>query len=560
MFRKKMLTLIILTLALTFIVGLLSRATTQSHYLTYNFWDGFHVTLNDQDLGICRESHLKHFIKEKLHEGDVISLETTLPNRGEIAAPALYFKSSFCAYELLVDGALFKSYAMDDLRNHNFIGEDVHIVSLPKDYIGRTITIRIYPISFGITSLIRDYTFGDYEDLEHHYIHRYFGAMLAGSVTFLLGMILLLISTIFSIARIENMHTHIAISLIFIAFGIMLHSYFGLLSLYGDSTDSSTIFYTILMMTMPLFLQYNRTINKAAKGRDILIPEILCNTYCFVRIILHATGVLYYNQLFPLFIIPVTLCCIVMHRSYFSQRDAGLLDEPQKIQYTGLFLSIFFIVITWFAIKLSMLLPDPFAYRIDLLSTHLFTISVLFLLFSNVIIFLWVSAASFNQDEKYDVLTRVAYEDVLTGLSNRASVERSLDKLQSEVSDYCIISLDINYLKKTNDTYGHTYGDLLLKNFAGALKETFKNETACARMGGDEFIVLSRSTDPVKISHMLSELDERLKVLTQSDEDPLKYRVAYGYAFRHEKDNAHNVYLLADQRMYEHKAKIKAQR
>ena len=560
MFRKKVLILIIFSFALTFAVGYFSRVTTQSHYLSYNFEDGFQVTLNDRDLGVCKDSHLRHFISEKLHEGDVISVTATLPDRGEIAAPAIYFRSSFCAFELLVDDELFKSYSMGDLSDHKFIGEDVHIISLPKDYIGRSITIRIYPTSFGVTSLIRDYTFGDYEDLEHRFIHRYFGALNAGSVSFLLGLILLLISTIFSIARVENMQTHMAISLIFIALGLLLHNYYGLVFLYGDSSESSTMFYTVLMVSLPLILQYNRTIYKNAKSKLILIPEITCDLYCFVRILLHATGVLYYNQLFPLFIIPIILCCFVMHRSYFAQRDAGLLDETKKIQYTGLFLGIFFIVIAWIMIKLSMILPDPYAYRMDLLSTHVFSNSVMFVLFSNVIVFLWTSAASFNQDEQYDVLTRVAYEDVLTGLSNRASLDRSLDHLQSEVSDYCIISLDINYLKKTNDTYGHTYGDLLLKNFASALKETFKNETACGRTGGDEFVVLSRSTDPVKISRMLSELDERLAVLTQSDEDPLKYRVAYGYAFRHEKDSAHNVYLLADQRMYEHKAKIKAHR
>ena len=72
MFRKKVTILVIFTFALTLTAGFLSRLTTQPHYLSYDFSDGFEVSLNDKDLGVCKDSRLRHFFKkEKLHKDDV---------------------------------------------------------------------------------------------------------------------------------------------------------------------------------------------------------------------------------------------------------------------------------------------------------------------------------------------------------------------------------------------------------------------------------------------------------------------------------------------------------
>ena len=64
-------------------------------------------------------------------------------------------------------------------------------------------------------------------------------------------------------------------------------------------------------------------------------------------------------------------------------------------------------------------------------------------------------------------LEGLAYTDTLTNISNRSKCELSLANLKG---DYTIVSIDLDYLKYTNDNYGHDAGDKLLANFSQMLK------------------------------------------------------------------------------------------
>nr|MCR4587128.1 GGDEF domain-containing protein [Lachnospiraceae bacterium] len=122
--------------------------------------------------------------------------------------------------------------------------------------------------------------------------------------------------------------------------------------------------------------------------------------------------------------------------------------------------------------------------------------------------------------------------------------------------DYCIISIDVNGLKATNDTYGHLEGDNLLKGFADALRSVVGRNGFCCRTGGDEFLVLlpesvsQAETDMLRFMGLLEDKNERESHLW-------KYKAAHGCAMRGEADSFHEAYLLADQRMYEKKRKMK---
>lgn len=92
-------------------------------------------------------------------------------------------------------------------------------------------------------------------------------------------------------------------------------------------------------------------------------------------------------------------------------------------------------------------------------------------------------------------LQRLAFQDSLTGLPNRRSIE---DTLLREM-DYCeqhdrylvLALIDLDNFRETNDQYGATFGDALLKALAQRIKRLFNNKTSVvARVGGDEFIVL----------------------------------------------------------------------
>lgn len=94
----------------------------------------------------------------------------------------------------------------------------------------------------------------------------------------------------------------------------------------------------------------------------------------------------------------------------------------------------------------------------------------------------------------------LAYHDPLTGLYNRRYFMEEAPKFLSiakrrNLNLACLV-IDIDNFKQINDTYGHEVGDLVLKDLAEKLKETFKREEdIVARFGGEEFVVLILYSD-----------------------------------------------------------------
>ncbi|MDO4960459.1 MAG: diguanylate cyclase [Eubacteriales bacterium] len=96
--------------------------------------------------------------------------------------------------------------------------------------------------------------------------------------------------------------------------------------------------------------------------------------------------------------------------------------------------------------------------------------------------------------ERIRILEDELNTDELTGLENRRAFEKYLMEIEGNPEkhpDACMIMLDLNGLKVTNDTYGHNAGDELIANAAKCITETLGADGGrCFRIGGDEFTVI----------------------------------------------------------------------
>lgn len=94
----------------------------------------------------------------------------------------------------------------------------------------------------------------------------------------------------------------------------------------------------------------------------------------------------------------------------------------------------------------------------------------------------------------FQALRDQAVTDALTGLFNRRYFEEALHKelqrAKRQMQPFSIIGIDLDYLKKINDTYGHAYGDVAIKTIADVLKSNARSVDIPARIGGEEFNVL----------------------------------------------------------------------
>ena len=116
-----------------------------------------------------------------------------------------------------------------------------------------------------------------------------------------------------------------------------------------------------------------------------------------------------------------------------------------------------------------------------------------------------------------EAIRRLAYYDSLTGLPNRLLfndyLTRALNRARSSGRKLAMMLLDLDELKRVNDTLGHSIGDRLLKSVGVRLKSLLREGDIVGRMGGDEFMLLlpeiSRDEDAVKIAQRILEAFRR---------------------------------------------------
>jgi diguanylate cyclase (GGDEF)-like protein len=93
--------------------------------------------------------------------------------------------------------------------------------------------------------------------------------------------------------------------------------------------------------------------------------------------------------------------------------------------------------------------------------------------------------------EQEDELQRLAMEDPLTGLANRARFAAQLEAAVERVgAEPAVVYIDLDRFKEINDRFGHATGDELLVEVAARLRRCLSPTMALARLGGDEFVIL----------------------------------------------------------------------
>ena len=104
-----------------------------------------------------------------------------------------------------------------------------------------------------------------------------------------------------------------------------------------------------------------------------------------------------------------------------------------------------------------------------------------------------------QQEKLTEEIRSLSEIDHLTGMYNRRKITELYDSEYVRYKRYkhplSIIIIDIDFFKKINDKYGHTQGDITLKEIASILKTEVRESDHVGRWGGEEFLVICPETD-----------------------------------------------------------------
>ncbi len=156
-------------------------------------------------------------------------------------------------------------------------------------------------------------------------------------------------------------------------------------------------------------------------------------------------------------------------------------------------------------------------------------------------------------------LEHMAHHDALTGLPNRSllndRIDTALRRAQRADKMVAVVFLDLDRFKDINDSYGHAIGDIVLKQVAGRLMETVRDEDTVARLGGDEFVVLMEDIDHVSQTEQAAErLLTCLNPPVTADHQEFFVGASVGISlFPRDGDSAEALIRNADTAMYQAK-------
>lgn len=170
-------------------------------------------------------------------------------------------------------------------------------------------------------------------------------------------------------------------------------------------------------------------------------------------------------------------------------------------------------------------------------------------------------------EKKASDLQALAVKDALTGVRNKLAYDHEVQKLEEDLADgfneFGLAMVDLNFLKRTNDTYGHEKGNISIRRLCMLVCEIFEHSPVF-RIGGDEFVVVLKNRDYRNVDSLIEDFNNHLAECQKDDTlqpwEQISAAIGY-YKFDKTVDKTvEDVFKKADKAMYDRKVEMKAER
>ncbi|MHC9512001.1 GGDEF domain-containing protein [Kangiella sp. M94] len=152
-------------------------------------------------------------------------------------------------------------------------------------------------------------------------------------------------------------------------------------------------------------------------------------------------------------------------------------------------------------------------------------------------------------------LRTAAESDALTGVDNRGHfmkrAESLLQRSQFEKAPFSLFMIDVDHFKRVNDTWGHTFGDLILIKIVEVCQQSLRPSDIIGRFGGEEFIVGLANTNASEAQTIAERLKESVAAIKlEGDMSDQRLSVTIGISVANEEDDLDALITRADNMLY----------
>ena len=157
--------------------------------------------------------------------------------------------------------------------------------------------------------------------------------------------------------------------------------------------------------------------------------------------------------------------------------------------------------------------------------------------------------------EMGEELTLAVNTDPLTEIRNRRYLMQYLEKQTAQMGDekHCAVLIDLDLFKSVNDTYGHVFGDKVLKQFADTVKKNLGENDLIARFGGEEFMILFGTDNEEEIITTMNTISKEYAIFSEKEKGK-EFTFSAGAAIYGKNSPITDIFTTADKRLYKAKA------
>ncbi len=512
--------------------------------------DGWTVTAKDE---VFEDISMGSTLFGMQNRGDVLTMTHQMTEDLYIPNAVLECYSVHSVVDAYVDDVLVYSYGHEMYEKNQLLGYGYNYIKLPDNYVGKQLTIQFLVTEDnafeGLPAMkLRDGTNMIQAEASHNRIN------LAIILFLIMFGILGTLVSVFMMYRDRAFFKVFCVSAFSICVGAWTLCNSDLISLFAtDLRVKVYMEYISFFLIIPPFLAY---------FRDTIVSEdtpkwmryyyhIVCgiNVVQVVTIfVCHTTNIAHFPRFVTsehvMIVLALVLALFVAYVEIKKKKAISSIAVGFSIAFLAAFLEVIRFNLAKYLVGFS---GNHYESTIEFAA--LIIVVTLFVDFCQQIRLDLVQVA------QQELLQRLAYMDELTELANRRKCDEVMDQL---TTDYVIVSLDMNGLKQINDNYGHEVGDRALVAFAKILGKAFPNSATVGRMGGDEFIAILPETEELKVMKYVDDMCHQVEQFNDTSGEPFVLGGAWGIASGLAKDNPHEVYSIADSKMYERKRQMKA--